>query len=136
MAEYYLKLRGAIPSKKNAMERVTTFGGVKTLIIKPRAKAMLDGLQLQLQSLWQQPPLLHPEIVVKFTVSNPHSDRDGLLVSLMDLLQPKAANIIFNDDIEHSNARITIEPADICAVGEELVEIWLRVPGGEGEDSG
>jgi hypothetical protein len=121
---HYLKLRGACPSKKNCMERIT-IKGVRTLGINKAAKAKLDSLQLQLQCLWKRQPLIHPNITVKFTASNDAADNDGMLVSTMDLLQPRAGNLILNDNIRFANGRTIIEPADICAVGDEMVELWI-----------
>jgi len=101
------------------------------MALKDDAKAKLDSLQLQLQGLWKRETLVHPKIAVKFTVSNPNSDNDGMLVSLMDLLQIKGAKVIFNDSIEFCNGGTEILPASICAVGEECVELFITPQGSE-----
>jgi hypothetical protein len=130
---HFLRLVGQIPSKKNMYRRVTV-RGKPALALSDRAVALMDPHRLQLQSLWKLPPVEHPDVVIKLGISNDASDRDGVLVSLLDLLQPRVisghlvfAGVIQNDNVRRFNGVLTILPADICPPGSEFVEIWLTV---------
>lgn len=114
---YNLTLLGHVPSKKNRY-RANGKGG---LFIDKRIAAQLVPLQLQAQGAWKHGPLKNPGITVTFHTSNDAQDRDGMLVSLMDLLQD--AGVLINDNIRVSNGPVLINPAVLCKPGEEKTEL-------------
>ncbi len=112
-------------------------------------KEQIDGLTTQ--ALFQWPHLFsveHPEItvqffvagkgtrkglrkhptdtkkMVEFSLASGNRDRDGMLVTVLDCLQ--AAGILVNDDIEHCNARMILEPCEFVSAADERVEIRLE----------
>ena len=75
----------------------------------------IAALQLQLNAQWHQREALeHPEVTVRFTLTNDGQDRDGALKTTLDTLQ--AAGVIKNDNIRHCNGWLHIAPA---IVGED-----------------
>ena len=121
-----LVLKGAVPSKKN-MYRRATVRGKPTLVLDKKATALIGPLTLQARTEWNRrggQPLVHPKMSIRFSCSTDALDRDGMVASLLDSLQD--AGLLANDNIRHFNERLVIEPALLCAPGQEQVEITIE----------
>ena len=115
-----LTLHGHCPSKKNDWER----GGAGKMFLPAEVTAQIDTLITQALFHWRiGAPIEHPELTVTFYVVAQRQDRDGMFVTILDVLQK--AGVIVNDNIKKNNARTILEPCIFVADGEEKVEIRL-----------
>lgn len=118
-----LNLQGAIPSKKSLYLRRRGGG----LYLDRKVKAQLDSIQAQMQAQWGgRTPAKHAPMQFRFTVTNINQDRDGILTTLLDLMQK--AGVIERDSIAQCNGTIIILPACKGEPGAEIRIEEDRVP--------
>ena len=112
-----LTIRGPIPSKKSLYKRRGGHG----LYLPEKTQQILDGIQAQLQAQWGgQRPMKHPHMIFQFTVTNILQDRDGMLVTCLDLMQ---GVVIFRDSVGLCNGIITLHPALVGPDPGAVIEI-------------
>jgi Holliday junction resolvase RusA-like endonuclease len=113
---YKIHLRGATPSKKNLYRRRAGSG---MYITKP-VKAVLDALQLQIQSQWSWPPLERASLEFKFYVKKDTQDVDNKMQACLDLLVKSG---VIKDDRIKCLPKISAEA--VMTNKEETVEITV-----------
>ena len=113
-----LVLKGPVPSKKNDRS-IGYRRGKLTMFIDKDQQAALDALVWQAKAQWKgMARLVHPDISIRFHVSNRRQDRDNMATTLLDVLVK--AGVLANDNIAQCNGRITIEPAVLDRVDEPM----------------
>lgn len=111
-----IRLLGPVPCKKSKYRR-----GRTALYLDRSVSAAIDALVLQARAQWRRPPIEHPDITITFHVRHRRADRDGMLATVMDILQ--RAGVVANDNIARCNGWLRLAPA---VVGEvEGVEIRI-----------
>lgn len=101
-----LQLVGPVPCKKSKYRR-----GRTALYLDRSVSAAIDALVLQAQAQWRRPPVEHPDITITFRVRHRRADRDGMLATVMDILQ--RAGVVANDNIARCNGWVHLAPAVI-----------------------
>lgn len=101
-----LHLVGPIPCKKSKYRR-----GRAGLFLDAGVVKQIDALVIQARTQWRRDPIKHPDMRITFRARHRRADRDGMLATLMDVLQK--AGVIRNDNVAHCNGRITLEPTVI-----------------------
>lgn len=115
-----LTLHGHCPSKKNEWER----GGAGKMFLSEEVTEQIGVLITQAMYHWRLPlPVEHPELTVTFFVAAKRQDRDGMFVTILDVLQK--AGVLVNDNIKRNNARNVLEPCEFVSESEERVEIRI-----------
>lgn len=105
---YSLELIGKIPSKKNMLRPRFGSGG-KGIRISTGAREQLDRLEMQIPAELRDLGLVHPDMVVQFMMPEGRSDRDNMLVTLLDFLVKYG--VIKNDSVASFNGQIVLFPA-------------------------
>lgn len=115
-------LWGHCPSKKNGWGRNKGSSGMH---IDPQMKAEIQSLTTQALFMWKHAgPVEHPELTFRFFVHSARRDRDGMLTTVLDLMQ--AAGILVNDNMKWNNGRTVMEPVCFVAPADERVEILIE----------
>jgi Holliday junction resolvase RusA-like endonuclease len=111
-------LKGEVPAKKSLYRRKKGGG----LYLDEAVAAKIDALAWQARQQWgQRLPLEHPDMTFTFLVRDGRKDRDGLLATVMDLLQK--ARVIRQDNIAHCNGTIVLLPAQVGEVEGVSIKI-------------
>ena len=138
MNQIVIELLGVVPSKKNTL-RVSKIKrkGQRGVHLDPRTKikrqrgvhldtntqGLINDLILQVPGKYRGLLLEHPDVHVKFWCANNLQDRDGKLVTLLDVLQ--TTRVIHNDNIKFFNGSIKLLPAQTCKAGQDKTQIEL-----------
>lgn len=117
-------LEGKIPSKKDALRHS---GLGKKFHYDEKVKAMLDGLQLQVQSQWRRGAIMTKDLMIVVEEFTTVSDRDNVLVVILDLLH-SAGVLLHGDSTRYYNGYLIIAPAKMVTLGNEgaVVELYWR----------
>ena len=83
--------------------------GGKGIFLDRRARLMIERMELQVPAEARDLKLEHPNMIWSFQYTNGHIDRDGIIATVLDILQKYG--VITNDDISHCNGQWTIFPA-------------------------
>jgi len=100
-----ISLVGAPISKKSLYRRKKGGG----LYFDKKIKAALDAWELQVPASARGLKLEHPRMDLFVRYENAASDRDGILATVLDLLQK--TEVIVNDCIRNFNGEVVIHPA-------------------------
>jgi hypothetical protein len=101
-----IEARGHTPSKKNAY---TPRKDGRGMFKNSRLQEQIDRLAIQVPPDARDLRLISPDITFEFTYVKANWDRDGAVVTWMDILVQMS--VIQNDNIASCNGRIVIEPA-------------------------
>lgn len=121
--QYYFKLNGKVPSKKNRYKPRKSGSG--------KAFYKDDTLQTQINALaWQIPQelkglkLIHPKIKVRFDVprSGMAGDRDNKYTTLLDILV--TSNVLLDDSIRACNGKHEILESEIGS--DYITHVWIE----------
>jgi Holliday junction resolvase RusA-like endonuclease len=95
-----------LASKKN---RKAPRKGGKGLYLEPKTRLMLERMAMQIPAEYREAKLDNPEAEWWVTYTNGHIDMDGIMTTVLDLLQD--AGILVNDNLVHFGNRQIIHPA-------------------------
>lgn len=117
-----LKLYGHCPSKKNLWER----GGTGKMFLPESVVEQISTLSMQAFHGWSAAgmrlPVEHPELTVTFYVAAKRQDRDGMYVTVLDILQK--VGVLVNDNIAKNNGANFLPPCEfVDSPSDERVEI-------------
>ncbi len=79
------------------------------LHLEPKTRLMLERMELQVPAEARDRMLEHPESEWFFTFTNARVDRDGIITSVLDILQKYG--VIKNDSIAWFNGKMTVHAA-------------------------
>jgi hypothetical protein len=79
------------------------------MFVDKKKKSILDSMALQIPGEARDRKFEHPEFSFHFTYTNGAVDRDGVIVTVLDLLQKYG--VIVNDNISHCNGMWQVHPA-------------------------
>jgi hypothetical protein len=122
---YEITLWQKVSSKKNKYLPMI-IGGKASLIKDSKLRKELDALASQIPASMRNLNLEHPEIEVMMTVADGRSDRDNVLVTIMDLLV--STGVLRNDSIAASNGKITVYPAILSDHFKTVVRLTPTQP--------
>ena len=117
-----LTLRGNIPAKKSKY-RSRCGGG---LYLDAATRACIEGLAFQAGSQWRRSshePVEHPVVTIRMHARQTRADRDGKLVTLLDVLQQ--AGVIRNDNINRFNGWLHLAPVE-PALLDDYTEVEIE----------
>lgn len=112
---------GVVPGKKN---RKAPCANGRGLFLEKNTRLALERLELQVPSHVRGLALEHPDLEIHITYDDAHRDRDGILTTILDILQKY--RVIQNDNIAHFNGNVTIPPAVRGDMIETKVVLWPR----------
>lgn len=93
-------------SKKN---RKAPRADGRGMFIEPKTRQIIQQMELQVRGDVRDLKLEHPSVEWSFTYTNAHVDKDGIITTVLDILQKYG--VILNDNIAHYNGRQVINPA-------------------------
>jgi len=128
---YTIELWGEVNSKKNNLMPVRRGKGLG-LAYNQKSRKSVDDLMVQVPGSVRNLNLEHPDLDFYFTVPNGRSDRDGMVVTVLDLLVKSST--LRNDAIASLNGRLTIHPAVISDHWKTVIVLTTK-EGRESEDS-
>ena len=117
-----IKLRGAIPAKKNRWT-ILRSGRSSGIGLRKGDQDAIDSLTLQAQSQYRGDPLEHPDIEIYPSVTSRRPDRDNLVTTVLDVLV--ASGVLKDDNVARCNGWLRVAPARIVSPGEEVCTIVL-----------
>ena len=94
-------------SKKN---RKAPNANGKGLHIETKTRQMIERMEMQIPGEHRDKLLEHPDREWRFTYTNAGVDKDGIITTVLDILQ--RYRVIVNDNIAHLNGKTTIWPAE------------------------
>lgn len=94
-------------SKKN--RKAPTANG-RGIFIEPKTRAAIERMELQVPHWARDLKLENPEVEWYIRYTNGHVDVDGIITTVLDILQKYG--VIVNDNITHFGNRQTIHPAE------------------------
>jgi Holliday junction resolvase RusA-like endonuclease len=113
---YEIILYGTAVSKKNSYRPHA--GGMHK---DKQLQAELDNLEMQVPGPCRDLRLEHPEIDFYIKTRSARRDRDNIVTTLLDVLV--RCGVLVDDNVSHSNGRMTIHPAEVCE--EDSVRIVI-----------
>ena len=106
-------------SKKN---RKAPNANGRGLHIEPKTQQMIQRMEIQVPGSVRDLKLDNPEVEWFFTYTNARVDKDGIITTVLDILQKYG--VILNDNVKRFNGKQTIWPAE---PGEEdMVTVVLH----------
>ena len=114
-------------SKKN---RKAPNANGRGLHMEPKTRQMIQRMELQVPGSVRDLNLEHPDMEWRFTYTNAGVDKDGIITTVLDILQ--RYRVIVNDNIAHLNGKQTIWPAERGE--EDTVTVILHPKTGEADE--
>jgi len=108
-------------SKKN---RKAPRAGGRGLYQEPKARLMIQRMEMQIPPEARALMLESPDVDWEFTYTNGHADEDGVISTVLDILQKY--RVIVNDNFSHFAGKKIIWPAKRGEVDSVTVRLWPK----------
>jgi len=117
---FSITLPGAMIAHKNMWMR--SKHGMR---LPDEAKDYMATCAMIARAAWSHgAPARHPRMTVEFHVKSGRIDRDGMFVTVNDILQK--AGVIQNDNVKHFNGELTILPAVVDKANPHtVIRLWF-----------
>jgi hypothetical protein len=96
------------------------------IYLDKKTRALVERMELQVPAEVRDLRLESPDMIWTFRYTNGHADRDGIMVTVLDILQKYG--VLVNDSITRCNGLWTVHPAERGEYDEVEVTLIPREP--------